>query len=130
MHDVTSYLKELCECESAAKRAKDASPEERQKQILKLRQLIPEQILGHYDRFVKAGKVPVIGVRHGVCMGCFVSLSTGALQKLIRQDDLNLCEHCGRYIYPIAEVAPPVAPVEEPKPPRARRGRAARPVNA
>ncbi len=120
MHDVTSYLKELWEFESAGRAPKGISAEDKQKRIQKLRQSIPEQIIGHYDRFVKAGKVPVAGVNNGVCHGCFVRLSSGAYQRLLRQDDLNLCENCGRYIYPI-----PAAPVE-PEPPAApprKRGR-------
>lgn len=98
MHDVTSYLKELSQIES--KQTKGLSAEERIKRSVKLRQLIPEPVLNHYDRFVKAGKTPVASVRGGVCQGCYVRLSSGALQKLMRQDDLNLCENCGRYIYP------------------------------
>jgi predicted nucleic acid-binding Zn-ribbon protein len=125
MHEVTAYLKELCELESSAPHFKDVPTEEKLKRILKLRQSIPEQIIGHYDRFSKGGKVPVIAVKHGVCYGCFVRLSSGSFQKLLRQDDLNLCENCGRYIYP-AEApaeAPPV--VAETKPKRQRRAKVA-----
>src|SRR5438046_2414168 len=100
MHEVTSFIKELSELESSAASVKDVPTEEKLKRILKLRQNIPEQIIGHYDRFVNAGKIPIIAVRHGVCQGCYVRLSSGSLQQLLRQDDLNICENCGRYIYP------------------------------
>jgi predicted nucleic acid-binding Zn-ribbon protein len=123
MHQVTSYLKELSELESSGRKIKEMSTEEKLKRILKLRQLIPETILGHFDRFVKAGKVPIVVVRNGVCHGCFVRLSSGAHQKLVRQDDLNLCENCGRYIYP--EEAPAVEPAPAAiKPKRTRRTQA------
>lgn len=125
MHEVTAYLKELSELESATKTSKEVPTEDKLKRILKLRQSIPEQIIGHYDRFVKAGKVPVIAVKSGVCYGCFVRMSSGSYQKLLRQDDLNLCENCGRYIYP-EEVATEAAPVAaESKPKRQRRTKAA-----
>lgn len=120
MHEITAYIKELCELESAKKPAREISTEEKLQRILKLRQLIPEQIISHYDRFVKAGKVPVVGVRNGVCLGCFVRLASGSHQRLIRQDDLNLCENCGRYIFPIEEVEAEAPVAEAPKRRRAR----------
>jgi len=100
MHQVTAYIKELAELEASGRKSKEACTEEKLKRILKLRPLIPEPVIGHYDRFAKSGKVPVVAVRNGVCQGCFVRLSSGAYQQLLRQDDLNLCENCGRYIYP------------------------------
>ena len=121
MHEVTAYIKELCELESSKKSAKELSAEDKLKRILKLRQLIPEQIISHYDRFVKAGKVPIVGVRNGVCMGCFVSLATGTYQRLTRQDDLNLCENCGRYIFPMEKVVAEAPAAPAPKRTRARR---------
>lgn len=121
MHEVTGFIKELCELESSKPSKSELSTEEKLQRILKLRSLIPEQITGHYDRFVKAGKVPVCAVRNGVCMGCFVRLSSGAFQRLVRQDDLNLCENCGRYIYPAEE--PAAEPVVAAKPTRVRRAK-------
>jgi len=125
MHEVTAYIKELSELESAAATVKDVSTEDKLKRILKLRQIIPEQIIGHYDRFVKAGKIPIIAVNNGVCKGCYVRLSSGSLQQLLRQDDLNICENCGRYVYPDETAAAAPAPVEA-KAPRARRPKAAK----
>ena len=55
---------------------------------------------GMSDVFNQAAETFDVAVRNGVCQGCFVRLSSGALQQLIRQDDLNLCENCGRYVYP------------------------------
>jgi predicted nucleic acid-binding Zn-ribbon protein len=125
MHSVTSSLRELAEVESPGRNSKTLSTEEKLKRILKLRQLIPESVCGHYDRFVKAGKVPIVAVRNGVCQGCFVRLSSGAFQQLIRQDDLNLCENCGRYIYP-QEAVDEAAAATETKAPRPRRARVAK----
>jgi predicted nucleic acid-binding Zn-ribbon protein len=124
MHQVTAFIRELCELESP-KKSKDVSAEDKLKAILKLRQQIPEPVIGHYDRFVKSGKVPIVAVKNGVCYGCFVKLSSGAYQKLLRQDDLNLCENCGRYIYPDAPPAETEAAPAPAKPARARRTRVA-----
>lgn len=117
MHQATAYLKELSELESPRK-SKEPSTEERLARILKLRKLIPETVVAHYDRFLKAGKVPIVAVKHGVCQGCFVRLSSGAYQQLARQDDLNICENCGRYAYPEEAAAEEPA---APKPSRAKR---------
>ena len=126
MHQVTSYLKELAELESPSRNSKELSTEDKLKRILKLRQLIPEPVCGHYDRVKNGGKVPIVAVRNGVCQGCFVRLSSGAYQQLVRQDDLNICENCGRYIYPDPEATVEVPPPAPAKPAKARRPRVAK----
>ena len=64
-----------------------------------LRGKIPSQILGHYDRLVAHGKKGLAAVRDQVCTGCHMHLPIGVITTLMRDDDIQLCDNCGRYLY-------------------------------
>jgi hypothetical protein len=49
-------------------------------------------IAGHLDRVV----VPVIA---GTCYGCFVSIPTATASEEAPNASLQVCEHCGRFLY-------------------------------
>lgn len=63
-------------------------------------------VLGHYDRLVGRGKKAVALVRHGVCTGCQMQLPSGLYAKLLRDDDVCVCENCARYLK-LAQADPP-----------------------
>jgi predicted nucleic acid-binding Zn-ribbon protein len=84
--------------------SKDAETEAR---IGELRGQIPSQILGHYDRLVARGKKGVAVVRNQVCTGCHVQVPRGLVVTLMRNDDIQLCESCGRYLYQPESMSPP-----------------------
>jgi predicted nucleic acid-binding Zn-ribbon protein len=95
--------------------------------IAELRGKIPPQILGHYDRLVAHGKKGLAAVRGQVCTGCHMSLPIGVIATLMRGDDIQLCDSCGRYLYlaeaPKAEVAEVSKPAAKPaKKPRKSKG--------
>jgi predicted nucleic acid-binding Zn-ribbon protein len=64
-----------------------------------LRETIPAQVLGHYDRLVARGKKGVAVVRNQVCTGCHMRLPIGTINTLMQGADIQLCEICGRYLY-------------------------------
>lgn len=64
-----------------------------------LRETIPAQVLGHYDRLVARGKKGVAVVRNQVCTGCHMRLPIGTVNTLMQGADIQLCEICGRYLY-------------------------------
>ncbi len=72
--------------------------------VAELRAKIPSQILGHYDRLAARGKKGVAMVRDQVCTGCHMRQPIGAIMSLMHEQDIQLCESCGRYLY----LAPPV----------------------
>ncbi|HOK76804.1 MAG TPA: C4-type zinc ribbon domain-containing protein [Verrucomicrobiota bacterium] len=124
---VIQRLYELQELELGG--AKD-SPEAKLR-IESIRKETPEPIMGHYDRLLARGKRAVAMVRHGVCTGCRIKLPSGSYAALIRDDDISMCENCGRYLLlspeeqpepiqlPAQQVQPPPPPVEQkPKPKR------------
>lgn len=67
--------------------------------VSQLRNQIPAQILGHYDRLVARGKKGVADVRRQSCTACHMSVPLGAVLTLRRGDDIVLCENCGRYLH-------------------------------
>ncbi len=85
--------------------------------VAELRGKIPLQILGHYDRLVAKGKKGVAMVRDQVCTGCHMRVPIGAVMTLMHDEDIQLCESCGRYLYLAPAVkAEPVEPAASPKP--------------
>jgi hypothetical protein len=89
----------------------DVQNAEIEAQITQLRALIPPQIMGHYDRLRARDKKGVAVVRNQTCTGCHMRLPIGVITVLMRDEDIRLCETCGRYLY-----LPPAPPVtEQPK---------------
>ena len=115
MKDIIANLLALQEIEFGSKKLP-------QPEIDALRKSVPDAILGHYDRLVARGKKGVAIVRNGVCTGCHMRLATGVMGTLMRREDIQLCDTCGRYLYLPEETA---APVEEPKKPVKRKKKAA-----
>lgn len=94
-----------------------------EKQIADLRTLIPEPILGHYDRLRVRDKKGVAVVRNQVCTGCHMRLPIGVITTLMQDRDIQLCDSCGRYLY--LEVQPaPVQPEVPAKPVKKRKSKA------
>lgn len=102
---VIERLYELQELELGG--AKD-SPEAKQR-IELIRKETPEPIMGHYDRLIARGKRAVAIVRSGVCTGCRIRLPSGSYAALIRDDDIAMCENCGRYLMLPPEEQPGLA---------------------
>jgi hypothetical protein len=86
---------------------------EAKKEIAELRGKIPAPILGHYDRLAVRGKKGVAIVRNQVCTGCHMQLPTGTITTLMRREDLQLCDSCGRYLFlPDPEPVAPEVPAK------------------
>lgn len=102
--------------------------------IAELRATIPLPIMGHYDRLRVRGKKGVAIVRNQVCTGCHMRVPIGQITVLMRGEDIQLCESCGRYLHlpePAPEAEPSSAEAAKPAPkkapakPRKRRALAA-----
>ncbi len=68
-------------------------------QIAELRAQIPSPVLAHYDRLRVRGKKGVAIVRNHVCTGCHMQQPIGKITILMRDEDVQLCDSCGRYLY-------------------------------
>ncbi len=91
-----------------------------------LREKIPAQVLGHYDRLRVRGKKGLAIVRNKVCTGCHMGLTLGTMMTLRHGLDLQLCDGCGRYLYLPAEPAAAPEPPAQVKPVKAPRKRKAK----
>ena len=68
-------------------------------QTAELRGNIPQPIIGHYERLRVRGKKGIAVVRNQVCTGCHMHVPIGQINTLMRGEDVQLCESCGRYLY-------------------------------
>lgn len=98
-----------------------------QSEIDQLRKSIPDPVLAHYDRLVARGKKGVAIVKNGACTGCYMRLATGTMQILMRREDIQLCDTCGRYLYLPEQSA---APTEGPAPKKATKRKKKAAANA
>jgi hypothetical protein len=90
--------------------------------MMEQRAKIPAPILVHYDRLVARGKKGLAAVRGQVCGGCHMLVPLGVVMTLRREEDIQLCENCGRYLYlPPAEPVVAAEPTAGPKPERKSR---------
>ena len=86
-------------------------------QATELRSSIPAPIIGHYERLRVRGKKGIALVRNQVCTGCHMRVPIGQISMLMRGEDVQLCETCGRYLYlPAATEVEAPSQVEPPKP--------------
>ncbi len=90
-------------------------------QANELRVKVPKPILDHFDRLIAQGKTGVAVARNGVCCGCHLRLSSGTAASLAHEDDIHICDNCGRYLYmaPAENELPaekPAKPVKKRKP--------------
>jgi hypothetical protein len=117
MNELLQNLVKLQSLEFEKNKGKTANPA-----IAELRGKIPPQILGHYDRLVAHGKKGLAAVRDQVCTGCHMHVPIGVVTTLMRDDDIQLCDNCGRYLY-LAEAAKAEVPKPTAKPGPARKPR-------
>jgi predicted nucleic acid-binding Zn-ribbon protein len=68
-------------------------------QAAELRRKLPQPVLDHYDRLRARAKKGVAMVRNQVCTGCHMHVPIGQITVLMRGEDIQLCESCGRYLY-------------------------------
>lgn len=97
-------------------------------QAVELRAQIPPPILGHYQRLIARGKKGIALVKNHTCTGCYMRQPLGKITTLMRGDDIQLCDSCGRYLYlPSEAEAAPVeaAVVEKPRKASRRKSKAA-----
>ncbi len=84
-----------------------------QKTIAEIREKLPANILGHYDRLMKRGKKGVSLVRGTNCPECHMTLPSGTRAQLMRAEDIVLCDTCARYLlYKPEEQPTPAAPAK------------------
>lgn len=99
---IMEALKELniLEIKLEKTRLHDAK-DEIQKEIDKLKKVLPRQILSHHERVRVRGRssVALVDRNTWVCKGCHIGVPRGLHSKLHKVDDITVCENCGSYLY-------------------------------
>ena len=86
-----------------------------------LRAVIPQPILAHYERFRTRGKKGVAIVSNNTCAGCHMKVTLAKVAMLMRGNDIQLCDSCGRYLClppappPDAALLPAIKPARKPR---------------
>jgi predicted nucleic acid-binding Zn-ribbon protein len=96
---------------------------ERDAKIKQLRESVPPQIIGHFDRLMAQGRKGVARVRDGICRECHIRVPSGVAACLAHPKDLYVCDSCGRYLYlPLEDIVTvPEKPTPLPIPERKTR---------
>ena len=95
-------LRDLARLSEELRKLAEDTPEyeEHKKIMVRLREPLPTSILIHFDKRLAQGKRGVAPVHRGVCGACYLTLPSGRLADLRRKPrDLNVCDHCGAFIY-------------------------------
>ncbi|MDD5200598.1 MAG: hypothetical protein PHC88_12455 [Terrimicrobiaceae bacterium] len=105
-------LRQLSELEGTQSRLKKNNPNHPTlaTEIEQLRAVLPTSILRHHDSRRSRGKISVAPVVGGVCGACHLAIPRGRLLDLQRvAHALNVCDHCGVFIYLPEAAEPPRA---------------------
>jgi predicted nucleic acid-binding Zn-ribbon protein len=70
--------------------------------IEELKQELPPPMRTRLESFARTGGRAVVSVINGICYGCFTAVSTASVAEIGRNDNLNYCENCGRYLYVVS----------------------------
>jgi predicted nucleic acid-binding Zn-ribbon protein len=80
-----------------------------EKKLSELRAKIPPPILAHYDRLLAQGKKGLAAVHNQVCTGCHIRVPRAFVLALMHENDIQICENCGRYLYLPEEKEPEIS---------------------
>jgi predicted nucleic acid-binding Zn-ribbon protein len=119
--NIMQSLRDLARLDADLRKLPEGTPEydEHKKKMALLRRPLPTSILSHYDKRLTQGKVGVAPVRRGVCGACYIGLPSGRLADLRRKpQELNVCDHCGAFIYLDESEVPPLTSVASATPAR------------
>lgn len=72
---------------------------ERKLAVALVRSELPEMILAHHDRRIARGRGSIAIVRNGVCGACHLHLPTGHYENRARGQQLDVCDHCGTFLF-------------------------------
>jgi len=77
---------------------KAPSPAELERRV-KIVQAMPLEIVSRYERLKNRYQRPVARLVGGACEGCRVRLAASAASRLRTDGSVQICDHCGRFVY-------------------------------
>ena len=79
---------------------------EMEQQVNELRARVAPPILAHYHRLLAQGKKGLAAVRNQVCTGRHLRVPRAFVLALLHEDDIQICENCGRYLFLLQQTQP------------------------
>lgn len=67
--------------------------------ITELKQELPDKVRSRLERFARTSGRAVVPVINDTCYGCFTAVPTASMSGFSRNDEVNYCESCGRFLY-------------------------------
>jgi uncharacterized protein len=67
--------------------------------ILEMEDSLPSPVRSRYKRLAGRTERSVVPVIGGTCYGCFVSIPTAVVSDADRNEQINHCDNCGRFLY-------------------------------
>jgi predicted nucleic acid-binding Zn-ribbon protein len=67
--------------------------------ITELADRLEPQVRGRFVEVSSSLGRAVAPVLNGICYGCFVAIPTAWSSEVGRNDRINICDHCGRFLY-------------------------------
>jgi predicted nucleic acid-binding Zn-ribbon protein len=109
LQDLKSHRRELVENETGREVEEqefhvnvEAAVAQLDDRIEELKQELPPGVRARLQRFSTGAGRAVVPVINGICYGCFSALPTASMSALERNDEVNYCEQCGRFLYVVA----------------------------
>ncbi len=69
------------------------------RKVVEMEESLPAPIRSRYNRLAKRYPRVVAPVIRGTCYGCFVSVATAVSSDAGRNEEIEYCESCGRFLY-------------------------------
>lgn len=69
------------------------------RKIEELAERLDEEVRARYRRLHKRHTRTVVPVVDGICYGCFMAVPTSWASDAARNEELDVCDNCGRFLY-------------------------------
>jgi predicted nucleic acid-binding Zn-ribbon protein len=65
-----------------------------------MRQLdLTPKLISYLKTIQKRYSNPLVELRNGACLGCFITLSSAQRQEIVGSEGYGICDNCGRILY-------------------------------
>ena len=60
---------------------------------------LPPDLISYCQTIQKRFSDPIVEMRNGTCLGCFITLSSSERQEIENGNGYGVCDSCGRILY-------------------------------